>query len=151
MAARISLLLSPRFLCRPFLALGIRSCQTIATPPPADSNTKKRDISFDKLLNSSRFFEKDPVGRKVVAEIIAEREDDLYVDFGGKFHAVVQRPAKNGHLYRKGKWVDVIVEDLEVTEHFLGNNKDTSLLEAQVKMTGLSHYKPHPQQSNSNA
>ena len=106
-----------------------------------ESNSDDKQLGFDKLLETSMFFAscgESPVGQTVIAKIIAERGDDLYVDFGGKFHAVVSRPQKNGHLYCKGKWVDVVLEDLEVTEHFLGESRDTSLLEAQVKLLGLS-------------
>ncbi len=104
------------------------------------------ESTFDALLQSSRFLAhcgETPVGQKVVANIIAERDNDIYVDFGGKFHAVVKRPKRNGHLYTTGKWVDVILEEIEVTEHFLGDSKDTSLLEGKVKLIGLSNFKPH--------
>ena len=108
-------------------------------------NSRKEDLTFDGLLRNSKFFSsgsKTPVDKKVVAKIIAERGDDLYVDFGGKFHAVVTRPKKNGHLYVKDRWVNVMVRDLEVTEHFLGDSKDTSLLEAHVDLVDMASREP---------
>ena len=104
--------------------------------PLNQSGTK----DFEQLLRNSRFVScgDSPVGQKAIAKIIEEVGDDLYVDFGAKFHAVVPRPSKRGSEYRKGKWVEVIIEDLEISEHFLGANKDTSLLEAKVRLIGFA-------------
>ena len=148
MAAKFSPLL--RIVCKSHVLQTVSSTakrysQTTIPVTGVTEQDKRLDPTFDSLLESSRFLAhcgETPVGQKVVANIIAERDKDIYVDFGGKFYAVVARPANNGHLYTKGKWVDVILEDIEVTEHFLGDSKDTSLLEAQVKLIGLSTFIP---------
>ena len=126
--------------------LSIRRLAFHCTRKCTRSASQIKEETFEELLETSKFFGncgETPVGQKVVAKIIAERGDNLYVDFGGKFHAVVPRPTKNGRLYRKGKWVNVVVEDLEITEHFQGESTDVSLLEAQVGLLGLSNSEPH--------
>jgi small subunit ribosomal protein S28 len=77
------------------------------------------------------------VGHKVVGEIIAEVDGDLYVDFGGKFHGVVPKPHKDGDRYTKGVKVNIIINDLEMTHHFLGKSCDTTLLEADIDLIGI--------------
>lgn len=82
----------------------------------------------------------DPVGQEVEGEVIAVTEEHLYIDFGFKFHGVVDKPTGNGNKLSKGSRVVVLVNDLEVTEHFQGASKHTSLLEADVKLRGYHDY-----------
>ena len=63
-------------------------------------------------------------------------DDNLYVDMGGKFHAVVTAPKQRKVAYQVGSQVVVHLRDLEMTAHFLGDSKDTSLLEAEAELVG---------------
>lgn len=65
--------------------------------PDIDNNTDKgnatEQISFAKMLRYSPFIQMgDPNGRVVVGTITETYGDDLYVDFGGKFHCVCKKP-----------------------------------------------------------
>ena len=91
--------------------------------------------SFKTLLENSKFVEMvDPVGKVVEGEVIAVTSEHLYIDFGFKFHGVVNRPQHSQKEYKKGTKVAVLVKDLEVTEHFLGSSRHTSMLEADIEL-----------------
>ena len=61
--------------------------------PSSDSPTEK---SFEELLESSQLMKiRRPQGRTVIGKITNVCNDDLYVDFGGKFYVVVKKPAMN--------------------------------------------------------
>ena len=99
----------------------------------------KKERTFEELLENSRLLTScgdSPVNQRVIGEVIAVVGDDLYIDFGGKFHGVVPRPTveQDGQYYVKGTPVEVIVKDLEITGHFLGASRNTSLLEADISL-----------------
>lgn len=95
--------------------------------------------SFASLFENSQFVKAlDPVGKEVEAKIVAVTEDKLYIDFGGKFHAVVPCPDTQKEKYCKGAKVIVVVQDLETTGHFIGDNKHNTLLEAKVELVRLA-------------
>ena len=98
-----------------------------------DDPTVYETGTFQNLFENSRFVKAlDPVGKEVEAEIIAIVEDKLYIDFGCKFHAVVTCPDTHKEKCQKGTKVIIEVKDLEVTKHFIGDNKHQSLLEAEA-------------------
>lgn len=87
--------------------------------------------SFASLLRRSPLMQMGPAKNKVVqGTVIHVVNQDLYVDFGGKFHAVVQ--TRDGSVLPKGTQVRIKIEDLELTSRFLGHSTDTTLLEAQA-------------------
>ena len=130
--------------CRPPLC---RSWRAISEDLKSKQQQNSNDVAphqngetFADLFRNSNFVRVgNPVGKEVEGEIIAVEEDNLYVDFGSKFHAVVPLPAKSlKEEYRRGTKVRVLVRDLELTGHFLGQSKHLSLLEAEAELVGLA-------------
>lgn len=102
----------------------------------------ERDVgSFESMFKNSKFVRMfDPVGEKVQGEITAVVGEKLYVDFGCKFHAVVKKPEKHKDKFVVGANVVLLLKDLEMTMHPLGNPRDISLLEAEAELCGLSEW-----------
>lgn len=117
----------------------LQSQQEVASNSSGDNNVPNNKETFQDLFEASKFVNMvDPVGKIVDGRIIAVDGDKLYVDFGGKFHGVVERPKVKANKYIKGVKVKVLIKDMEIGMHFLGSNKDTSLLEAGIDLVGLA-------------
>ena len=100
-----------------------------------DYKSESADVTFAEIFRRSKFAaELDPVNQKVEGEVLAVVDDKMYVDFGCKFHAVVPLPTARAKSYRKGTRVMLRILDLEITNHFIGDHKDTSLLEAEAEL-----------------
>ena len=97
-----------------------------------DEHTREEELTFAEMFRNSKFVQTvSPVGKKVKGEVIAVVDDNVYVDFGCKFHAVMAVPQAKPEF--KGRKVEVLVHDLEITDHFLGDSRHTSLLEAEAE------------------
>lgn len=98
---------------------------------------KHKEGSFQDLFKKSQFVQaRNLVGKEVEGVIIAIHQDKLYVDFGCKFHAVIS-PDLLKKSYSVGARVSIVVEELEVTGHFIGDNRHNSLLEARAELCQL--------------
>lgn len=105
-----------------------------------NSASAPEEESFKQLLDNSRFVKSiDPVGKTAEGEILAVSGEKVYVDFGSKFHAVVDIPKEKRECYVKGAKVIILVKNLEMTGHFLGAQKHISLLEAEAELVGLAN------------
>ncbi|RZC40894.1 28S ribosomal protein S28, mitochondrial [Asbolus verrucosus] len=95
--------------------------------------------TFASLLRNSKLIDLgDPEGKVVKGKIFHVVGDDLYIDFGWKFHCVCPRPKKHASDYVRGSKVRILIKELELSSKFLGYEKDITLLEADCVLLGLA-------------
>ncbi|XP_044270732.1 28S ribosomal protein S28, mitochondrial [Tribolium madens] len=103
-----------------------------------DGKSTEKPQTFASLLRNSKFIDLgDPEGKVVSGKVFHIVDDDLYIDFGWKFHCVCPRPKKNASEYVRGSKVRLLIKELELSSKFLGYEKDITLLEADCVLLGL--------------
>jgi len=114
------------------------SSTTLKTPS-SSSNNQTESMTFAKMFRQSKFVQLGGLkGRLLSGRIVDVVDDDLYVDFGGKFHAVVQKPqTKQRDQYVTGAVVSIRLQSWEMAARFLGASRHISLLEADAQLVGL--------------
>ncbi|XP_076179499.1 mitochondrial ribosomal protein S28 [Ptiloglossa arizonensis] len=94
--------------------------------------------TFTSLLRHSKFMDLgDPSGQVVIGEIVLVVNNDLYIDFGWKFHCVCPIPKQNSSNYIRGSKVMLRIKSLELSTRFLGATTDLTLLEADCILLRL--------------
>lgn len=94
--------------------------------------------SFATLLRQSKFITQGDFRNSImIGKVFHTTNNDLYVDVGMKFHAVVKKPSEDNRLYVRGSTVKLRMIDYEITDRFIGSDKDMSLLEADAVLLGL--------------
>ncbi|XP_062569042.1 small ribosomal subunit protein bS1m-like [Saccostrea cucullata] len=122
-----------------------------ATPAP---NLADKNVTFEALFRRSKFCQLGDISNSIVmGKVIDVVCDDLYIDFGGKFHCVCPRPltteiVKNEETgkeeiiqrfddsYTYGTRVKLLLKEFEMADKFLGSARYTSLLEADAVLLG---------------
>lgn len=93
-----------------------------------ENNLTPEQNTFASLLRHSKFIDLgNPEGKVVLGEIFHIVNNDLYIDFGWKFHCVCPRPQKNSSQYRRGSKVKLLIKDLELSTRFLGASTDLTM------------------------
>ncbi|XP_018323368.1 28S ribosomal protein S28, mitochondrial [Agrilus planipennis] len=114
-------------------------------------SNQQEKMTFSALLRNSKFIDLgDPEGKIAQGKIFHVVEDDLYIDFGWKFHCVCPRPKKQAEKYIRGAKVKILIKDLELSSRFLGYKKDLTLLEADCHLIGLIESKHQDKHQSSN-
>ncbi|CAK8674310.1 small ribosomal subunit protein bS1m-like [Clavelina lepadiformis] len=107
----------------------------------ATSVRETQPESFATMLRHSAFVQVgEHTNLKLIGKIVEMQEQNVYVDFGGKFYAVcslLKIPKKDHKYYHRGVEVVIILNNFEESARFLGSNTDTTLLEANAKLIGL--------------
>ncbi|KOC70795.1 28S ribosomal protein S28, mitochondrial [Habropoda laboriosa] len=97
-----------------------------------------KNSTFASLLRHSKFIDLgDPQGKQVVGTIYQIIGNDLYIDFGWKFHCVCIRPKQDSIKYTRGSKVLLRIKDLELSTRFLGATSDLTILEADCILLDL--------------
>lgn len=121
--------------------LQVLACPSIKTRTLStkleENNASSSKTTFQKLLDDSLLMKFGrPDNKCLVGKITDVCNDDLYIDFGGKFEAVLKKPEEKSNFYRKGALVRILLRKFEMTGEFLGDPRHITLCEADAILVG---------------
>jgi len=113
---------------------------------PHETPSEPEDL-FESLLYNSPLLQLESFhGKTLVGKILDVVNDDLYIDYGGKFHMVVtqgkvetwghKRQQQQQQRYEKGQLVHVEVKDYEIIGKFMGDEKYITINESDGVVLG---------------
>ena len=113
-----------------------------------ESSSTPTTKTFASLLRNCPLTQMgNPVGKVLVGKIYHVVGDDLYIDVGLKFPVVTSKPRLNNNdddrqqrggstKFQRGSDVKVLLKSLEMSEMFLGYDKEITILEADGVLIG---------------
>ena len=106
----------------------------------SETETEEPEPTFLEVLRDSNWMKMgDPRKKKVQSRVISQIGKQVYVDFGHKFYGAFKVPeGMEPSQFQTGTMVLVRVNDLELTQHFLGEEEMFSLLESGIEFVSLS-------------
>ncbi|KAI3386583.1 hypothetical protein SNEBB_002490 [Seison nebaliae] len=116
----------------------LRNSRRYSSSIPSNIISNETD-SFPSLLRKSQFVELGELKDKVlIGKIVEVKNEDVYVDYGGKFLAICKKKKDvDSHLYKRNVSVIIKLLEWEMADSFLGAAKHISLLESDAYLIGL--------------
>ncbi|KAF7494325.1 28S ribosomal protein S28 [Sarcoptes scabiei] len=108
-----------------------------------DKKLPIKSLTFASLFRDSPICQLGlPENKILVGEIVNVVDNDVYIDFGFKFLSICKLPKNQMKNYIKGARIKLKLNDLELSDRFLGSNQDMTLLEADATLIRL-HRSPN--------
>lgn len=108
----------------------------LTAPPEPDSHSFATQLRHESGMIATGELR----GAVLLGYVMDSYKDQMYVDFGGKFHCVLS-PTKEQSCFVRGAWVVLRLLEHEHVRRFLGSEQGLSLHEANAMLIRL-HRKP---------
>ena len=105
-----------------------------------ETGTEEPELTFLEVLRDSNWMKMgDPRKKKVRGIVINQIGNQVYVDYGHKFYGVFKIPeGMEPSQFQTGTKLLVRVTELELTQHFMGEDYMFSLLESGIEFDSLA-------------